>query len=129
MQASQLRRSADLPEEVFARYEDLKRSHLDTEALCRAAGLRFTPLVLEAHAGGWSKSMRGLVDWIAESVAAARSTVKEVESLRIAQRISATLQRGNARAVLRRLGAAEEAPSPSAWADVCPLDASGEAPW
>eukprot|EP00969_Alexandrium_andersonii_P190706 8424510-Alexandrium_andersonii.AAC.1 len=96
MQSCLFRQVADAPEAVLERYEHEKRQHLDTEATCQAAGVRFTPLVLEAHGGGWSKATRNFADWLAAGVAAARGGQKESESLRIAQRISATLHRENA---------------------------------
>ena len=37
-------------------YEDHKRSHLDTETICREEGITFIPLVCEADGGGWGPS-------------------------------------------------------------------------
>ena len=44
----------------------------------------------------------GAIDWISKQVAAARGEDEAKAALRIAQRLSATLQRENARAILRR---------------------------
>ena len=59
-------------------YEARKRSHQQTLATCAAEGLQFIPLVVEACGGGWAPT--------------AMKTWKGI-----------TLQRENARAVLRRL--------------------------
>ena len=56
-------------------------------------------------AGGWSQAFRALVTWIASESRAARGLSTDLPrdtSLRIAQRISCTLHRENARAILRR---------------------------
>ena len=60
-------------------------------------------MVMESHSGGWSKTARQILDGIAKHVKAAWNMEEEVASLRIAQRLSVTLQRENARAILRRL--------------------------
>ncbi len=88
---------------VFPLYEELKRSYEDTDRLCREAGFKFTPLIFEAHGGGWSGSTRKVLDALARGQSAAWLVGQEPASLRIAQRISASLHRENARAVLRRL--------------------------
>ena len=100
---------------MFARYEELKRTHLRTADLCAEVGLRFTPCVLEAHGGGWNGAVRGLVEWMAGRTAASQHMRPEAESLRIAQRIRVSLQRENARA---RSFAASSRPAPthSCWA-------------
>ena len=60
-------------------------------------------MVLEAHGGGMGKQFRKVVDSIAEQTAAVTGLRSDLCSLLIAQRISITLQRETARAVLRRL--------------------------
>ena len=60
-------------------------------------------MVLEAHAGGWGKEARQVLDGLAKAIAATQPNSAESASLRIAQRLSITLQRENARAVLKRL--------------------------
>ena len=74
-----------------------------TEALCTQQGFGFIPMVLEAHGGGMGKQFRKVVDSIAEQTAAVTGLRSEFCSLLLAQRISISLQRENARAVLRRL--------------------------
>ena len=82
--------------------ERSKQSHLDTANICWAAGFVFQPLILEAHGGGWSSALRHATEWISSAASAQGIEKKSVLSLKIAQRISCSLQRENARAILRR---------------------------
>ena len=66
-----------------------------------------------------------VVEWMAGRTAAAQHTRPEAEALRIAQRISVSLQRENARAILRRLVPAGADTQPSGWAEV----AADSGPW
>ena len=59
-------------------------------------------MVVESHGGGWSHTFRRMIDWIASSSAASSHEDPAAVSLRIAQRIACSLQRENARAILRR---------------------------
>ena len=71
---------------------------------CRP-GCTLRPLVLEACGGGWSPALREVIARVSTESLALRGSVGDTPrdvSLRIAQRISCTLQRENARAVLRR---------------------------
>ena len=90
---------------VFAAYEHHKRSYKDTEKECSQVGIKFIPMIIESHGGGWSPLARAILDRLARRQSAAWSEHQEPASLRIAQRIACTLQRENARAVLRRLTA------------------------
>ena len=103
MRGDFLLRSREDGSAVFPLYEDYKRHHKNTDEHCKQAGFKFTPFVLEAHGGGWSPLARAVVDKIAKAQSAAWQEGQEPSSLRIAQRISCSLQRENARAVLRRL--------------------------
>ena len=88
-----------------------------TEALCCRQGIRFIPMVIESHGGGWSKSARQVLDCVAKHVSASWNEDGEVASLSIAQRLSVTLHRENARAMLKRLQAsAIEEPHTDAYA-------------
>ena len=64
---------------------------------------------------GWSLLARSVLDWLAKAQSAAWREGQEPASLRIAQRISCTLQRENARAVLRRLVPPTTPPVISGW--------------
>eukprot|EP00969_Alexandrium_andersonii_P214267 9461919-Alexandrium_andersonii.AAC.1 len=74
-------------------------------------------MVLEAHGGGWSPLARGILDKIAKSQSAAWTDGQEPASLRIAQLIPCTLQRENARAVLRRLVPPAPHPAVGGWGE------------
>ena len=107
---------AETPGLVFHRYEEFKRSFKDTASSCETEGFVFTPMVLEAHGGGWSPLVRTAVDWVAKRQAACHNEDPSSVSLRIAQHISCSLVRDNARAILQRSGAA---PTPSHLATGC----------
>ena len=61
------------------------------------------PIVFEAHGGGWGTQARKSLGFIGHQQAAAGEMCPEGAPLRMAQRISCSLQRENARAILRRL--------------------------
>ena len=125
MQSDLFRLAADQPETVFARYEQLKRDFKNTARTCTESGFLFVPVVFESHAGGWSPLARRSVDWISRQQAAAHHEDPAAVALRIAQRISATLFRESARAVLRRLPpVCETLMQPSGWDAVVDLDTS-----
>ena len=68
-------------------------------------GLCFIPMVIESHSGGWGKEARQVLDAIAKHISASgNAQEEEAASLRIAQRLSITLLRENARTILRGLG-------------------------
>ena len=105
---------------VFEDYEDYKRTYKDTERQCKDQGFSFQPLVLEAHGGGWSKAFRAVVGEVARRQRAAWNNAHEEPSLRIAQRLSISINAENARAVLRRSPTPEEAAvGVAGWADGC----------
>ena len=95
-------------------YEARKRSHQQTAMQCTAAGLQFVPLVAEACAGGWApeamRTWKALGSLIAAQTGEATGLVVD----QLLQTLSVTLQRENARAVLRRLPKPAAAPSPFA---------------
>lgn len=102
LRSDRYRLSIDNPATIFAEYEAYKQSYQQTAQQCQEEGLRFAPLIVEAHAGGWNPTFLGVIDGIAKSLAAAQNEHHSLVSLRIAQRISWSLQRENARAGLRR---------------------------
>jgi hypothetical protein len=116
MQAGLFREASRSPELVFERYERFKRQHLDTDIVCRSAGFRFVPMIIEAHGGGWSQSARRTLDWIAGQAAAASGESRNEVTLRFAQRISCSLHREVARAVLKRLASPPPLAQSSGWA-------------
>lgn len=77
--------------------------HQRTEAQCRAQGLQFLPIVAEGCAGGWGPTAMAVFRQLGSFLATRTgdSTSKMTEQLM--QGLSVTLQRENARAVVRRL--------------------------
>ena len=90
---------------LLEEYADFKRAYKDTETKCQQQGIHFAPLIIEAHGGGWGSMLRQTVSFFACQQRAAGEWCREGTSARMAQRISTTLQRANARAILRRLSA------------------------
>ena len=72
---------------------------------------------MEAHAGAWSPTARKIFGRIANSTAAVWNDSVETSSLKIAQRMSVTLHRENARAVLKRAVVSPARTSDSGWHD------------
>ena len=85
------------------RHEDFKRLHQDTAHRCADVGITFIPMVVEAHGGGWGREARRAFAILAQRVADATGEAAAIVADRHAQRLSITLHRENARAVLRRL--------------------------
>jgi hypothetical protein len=117
LRADLMRQVATSPELVFSSYEQAKREYKQTNTLCSEAGFRFVPMVVEAHGGGFSKTVRGMIDWIAVQAAAIHHECPSKVSLKIAQRMSCILHRETARAILRRTAptAAPDRAPPSGW--------------
>ena len=112
-----LRTGAELAA-IFKDYEDYKHGYQDTGQQCAAQGIAFTPMILEAHGGGFSPRMRQVIDMLAVEAAPSLQSSPAAVSLRIAQRISCALHRENARAVLRRLApcsGGESGPTGGGW--------------
>ena len=86
---------------VFHEVETRKNSFQNTASQMAAFGATFRPLVLEACGGGGPKPCVRLSRGFPRAPRVASDTPRDV-SLRIAQRISCTLHRENARAILRR---------------------------
>ena len=89
----------------FHEVETHKNSFQNTASQVAALGATFRPLVLEACGEEWSPALPEVVAWVSTesrvTLGLAGDTPRDV-SLRISQRISCTLHRENARAVLRR---------------------------
>ena len=105
LRSSHLSSASTSVADVFHEVETRKRAFQDTASLVAERGATFCPLVLEACGGGWSQAFRSVVAWIASESHMARGPTAGSStdiSLRIAQRISCTLHRENAHAILRR---------------------------
>ena len=116
MQSNLFSPVAETPGLVFCEYERMKREYKNTAQLCNDAGFAFSPVVFEAHAGGWSPIARATFDRLAKAQAASQNEDPSTVSLRIAQRISCALQRENARAILQRwVGIPDTSHLPGGW--------------
>ena len=87
-----------------ADYEVRKREHLNTEQACSAGGMQFVPLVVEGCGGGWAPAAVQTWKMLGQALAACSGDGAAVETNRLYQALAVTLQRENARAVLRRQG-------------------------
>ena len=125
MRANMYRQAADASSVFFVLREIRtgQACYKNTEAGCAEAGLHFTPMILEAHGGGWSNIFCDVLGWIASTAAAVHHQDPGQVSFRIGQRISSTLQRENARAVMRRFPQWEEDIPASGWESVAFVEA------
>ena len=120
LRSDMLQSSISDPTVVCARYDDFKRGYLDTEVQCAARNLDFLPFVLEAHSGGVGKTARRICSHIAKIGSQRESEEISETTCTLFRRITISLHRENARAVLRRLPgcfAADLAANPDAWAE------------
>ncbi len=104
----------------MGQYEEFKRHHSNTEDQRMAQGLRFAPFVVEAHGGGLGPVARRVCAIMAKAAGAKDGDEVEVQVAGLLRRISTSLQRENARAVLRRLAiisVPEPSPNPEAWGE------------
>ena len=90
-----------------ADYEAKKRQHLQTQSLCSSQGIQFVPLVAEACGGGWAPAAQKTWRTLGSTLASCSGEPAAVEIDRLHQALALTLQRENARAVLRRQPPAE----------------------
>ena len=82
-------------------YVCFKREHLDTDRLCREAGVEFLPMVIEST-GAWAGDSEAVLVQLA-AAAAANSGRKTAEVMReLLQGASRRVRAANARAELRR---------------------------
>ena len=131
LRATELYHSATDPSHSLVEYENFKREYLSTAQQCEQQHLQFTPMVVEAHGGSWGPAAKETFKAIARAFADQSGTPVCVASAELAQRISITLERENARAILRRLVVAEESRcmiNSAAWDDDEDIeDPSGDA--
>ena len=63
----------------------------------------FTPVVFEAHGGGWGAAASRIYGSISKQQNSSGFRCKEGSIMRIAQRISSAIHMANSRAILKRL--------------------------
>jgi hypothetical protein len=88
---------------IWGMYEHFKRQHDNTQARCLEQRLTFIPFVVEADGGGLGPAARRLCGFVSQVGAAREGQEVEVKAADLLRCISCSLQRENARAVLRRL--------------------------
>ena len=106
---------SETPNYAFEQYEEFKCAYQDTESHCRNSGFTFMPMILEGHGGAWSPAARRVCDFIERNQTAAWNEGQESTSKKLAQRVSCSLQRENARATLRRMVESDPQVAPTAW--------------
>ena len=89
-------------ERPAADYEARKCSHKDTKAVCAVQGLQFIPMVVEAS-GGWAPCAVRAWQQLAANLVLRSGEPASQEADRLYQALAISLQRENARAVLRRM--------------------------
>ena len=105
---------------ICGAYENFKRGYLNTEAECQERGLVFLPFIMEAHGGGFGPTARKVLGQVARAGAAKEGEEVEEQAAGLMRRMSISLQRENARSVLRRLpGLRAHTPgaAPEVWAE------------
>ena len=83
-------------------YEELKRSHMDTEAICQEEGITFIPMVCEADGGSWGPAAHQVWSELAKYKSVLTGEHSSIIATRILQSLGLILHRENARSILRR---------------------------
>ena len=83
-------------------YENFKRSHLDTEELCRDNGVTFIPVICEADGGGWGPAAHKVWSELAKHKSIRSGEPSSIIVSRLLQSLGLILHRENARSILRR---------------------------
>ena len=102
LRSDKVDRSAVDGSAVTIAYEDLKRSHLDTEVKCREEGITFIPLICEADGGGWGPAAHKVWSLLAKYKAIIAGEQDSIIVNRLLQSLGLILHRENARSILRR---------------------------
>ena len=83
-------------------YEDIKRSYLNTENLCKEEGTAFIPVVCEADGGGWGPAAQKVWSELAKHKRIISGKQDSIIVTRMLQSLGLILHRENARSILRR---------------------------
>ena len=83
-------------------YEVFKKTHLNTEELCRNEGITFIPMVCEADGGGWGAEAHKVWSELAKYKALASGEPVSTIVSRLLQSLGLILHREKARSILRR---------------------------
>ena len=117
MQKDWIRKGPREAGNIFEFYEARKKEFDNTDDRCRQEQIMFIPLICEAHGGGWSPWLRKKPEEVSRAQWTDGTDGGATNSLRMAQRISVSLQGENARAVLRRLAVPEAPELRQFWED------------
>ena len=120
MRPNELLHSAIDHSHALVEYEHFKREHMSTAQQCKQQGLQFTPMVVEGHGGSWGPAAKEAFKNIAREYSNQTGISLSKASSELSQRIATTLERENARAILRRLASTVESGSwanSAAWCD------------
>ena len=120
MRSADLHRSAIDHTAALVDYEAHKRNYLSTAVLCEQQGLQFLPMVVEGHGGSWGSIAKEAFKALCREHANHNGVTMSSSCSDFAQRMSITLERENARAILRRMTPVESHGSgcnAAAWMD------------
>ena len=108
LQASMVTAAAHTVLAAAAAYEERKRVDRDTAARCNAQGIELIPMVVESF-GGWGRAAQEAFRVLARARAARSGQSVSMATSQLYQGLSIKLMRANARALLARVAAGEEA--------------------
>ena len=120
MRSADLHRSATDHTAALVDYEAHKRNYLSTASLCEQQGLQFLPMVVEGHGGTWGTTAKEAFKALCREHANHNGVTMSSACSDFAQRMSITLERENARAILRRMtpvGSDDAGCNAAAWSD------------
>jgi len=109
LRSGELARTAADGAHAATAYEARKQTHQDTEAQCRDQGLQFLPLLAEG-CGGWGPTATQVWRAFGRLAAAHSGQTQGAATEHLLQALSVTLQRENARAIMRRMPSAPLGP-------------------
>ena len=102
LQPSIVSRSAEDGTAAVKDYENFKRGHLDTEAICQEQGINFIPVICEADGGGWGPAGHKVWSQLAKHKSVITGESSSIIVTRLLQSLGLILYRENARSILRR---------------------------
>ena len=120
MSSADLHRSAIDHTAAIVDYEAYKRNYLSTAVLCEQQGLQFLPMVVEGHGGTLGATAKEAFKALCREHATHNGVDMSSSCSDFAQRMSITVERENARAILRRMtpvGLHDTGCNAAAWSD------------
>ena len=102
VRSDMVNRSAEDGSTATKSYEDFKRSHLNTDSICREEGITFIPMICEAVGGGWGPAAHKVWSVLAQHKSIVSGEKNSIIVSHLLQSLGLILHRENARAILRR---------------------------